>query len=96
MCSRLPGVPGPDRFESLNDPVDVLSVFAGGKVRPLRFRWQGRVVRVRTVSGEWTRREGQTVLRYFAVEGASSGTYELCLDPRGPSWTLTRAWTVGT
>ena len=53
-------------------------------MQPLRFRWQGRVVRVRKVTGEWTRREGQTLLRYFAVEGAPAETYELCYDPRGP------------
>ncbi len=84
-----------DRFESLSDPVDVLTVFVDGKVRPLRFRWQGRVVRVRRVSGEWTRREGQALLRYYAVEAAGAGAYELCFDPRGPRWVLSRAWTGG-
>jgi hypothetical protein len=79
-------------FESLNDTVDVLSVFVDGRVRPLRFRWQGRVVRVRRVTGEWNRREGQSLVRYFAVEGDRSETYELCYDPRGPKWVLSRAW----
>ena len=79
-------------FESLNDSVDVLSVYADGRVRPLRFRWQGRVVRVRRVTGEWNRREGQALVRYFAVEGDRSETYELCYDPRGPKWILSRAW----
>jgi hypothetical protein len=82
-------------FESLNDPVDVLIAFVDGKMQPLRFRWQGRVVRVRKVSGEWVRREGQTLLRYYAVEGRGADTYELCFDPRGPRWLLSRAWTGG-
>ncbi len=93
MCSTLPRVPDSARFESLNDTVDVLTVFVDGKVRPLRFRWQGRVVRVRKVSGEWSRREGQALLRYYAVESASRETFELCFDPRGPRWILSRAWT---
>jgi hypothetical protein len=80
-------------FESLNDPVDVLSVIEEGRMRPLRFRWNGRVIRVRKVSGEWVRREGQTVLRHFSVVGAAGETYELCFDPRGPRWVLSRAWT---
>lgn len=80
-------------FESLNDPVDVLTAFVDGRVRPLRFRWQGRVVHVKKVSGEWSRREGQTMLRYFAVEGAAADTFELCFDPRGPRWILSKAWT---
>jgi hypothetical protein len=95
MCSIFNPVTRPARFESLNDPVDVLTVFVDGKVKPLRFRWQGRVIRVRKVSGEWTRREGQALLRYYAVEGAPAGTYELCFDSRGPGWILSRAWPSG-
>ena len=80
-------------FESLCDPVDVISAFVDGKIQPLRFRWQGSVIRVRRVTGEWSRREGQSVLRYFAIEGEGAETYELCFDPRGPRWILSRAWT---
>lgn len=79
-------------FETLNDPVDVLSAFTDGKVEPLRFRWKGEVVRVKQVTGRWSRREGQALLRYFAVECPGSQTYELCYDPRGPRWILCRAW----
>lgn len=80
-------------FESLNDPVDVLIAFVDGRIRPLRFRWQGRVVRLKRVSGEWSRREGQSVLRYFAVESEADESFELCYDPRTPRWVLSRAWT---
>ncbi len=79
-------------FESLNDPVDVLTAYTEGKLRPLRFRWQGRVIRVRSVTGEWSRREGQSLLRYYAVESDANESYELCYDPRGPKWNLSRAW----
>lgn len=80
-------------FESLNDPVDVLTAFVDGAVKPVRFRWQGRVVRVRAVTGQWSRREGQVVLRHFAVRGAKDDSYELVFDPRSARWTLSRAWT---
>ena len=82
-------------FESLNDPVDVLTAFTGGAIEPLRFRWRGRVIRVKQVTGRWSRREGQALLRYFAVQGATEDSYELCYDPRGPRWTLSRAWSGG-
>lgn len=80
-------------FESLSDQVDVLTAYVDGRVEPLRFRWKGRVIRVRKVTGRWSRREGQTVLRYFAVEAREGSTYELCYDPRGSRWLLSRAWT---
>jgi hypothetical protein len=79
-------------FESLNDPVDVLTAFVGGQLQPLRFRWQGKVYRVRKVTGRWGRREGQTQLQYFSVETARGETYELCFDHRAPRWILSRAW----
>ena len=79
-------------FETLNEPVDVLTAFLDGRIRPLRFRWKGRVVRVRRVTGEWARREGAARLSYFSVEGPGAETYELCYDPRGPRWTLCKAW----
>jgi hypothetical protein len=83
-------------FESLNDPVDVLSAFVEGRIEPIRFRWQGRIVRVTRVTGRWTRREGQSRLQYFALEDSSQGTYELFYDPRGPRWVLSRAWVAGS
>ncbi len=82
-------------FESLNDPVDVLTVFTEGRIEPLRFRWKGRVIRVRRITGRWSRREGQSLLRYFSIEGPGAETYELFYDPRGPRWILSRAWTGG-
>lgn len=82
-------------FESLSDPVDVLTAFVNGQVEPLRFRWKGRVIRVTRVTGRWNRREGQARLQYFAIEDATLTSYELCYDPRGPSWILSRAWGAG-
>ena len=38
-------------FETSSDAVDVIIAYEAGRVRPLRFRWQGRVVRVDT--GLW-------------------------------------------
>ena len=34
-------------FETLNDPVDVLTAFTEGKLEPLRFRWRGSVDQIR-------------------------------------------------
>ena len=92
MCTMFDGGAKPMTFESLNDPVDVLTAFVDGRIRPLRFRWRGRVIRVHRVTGEWTRREGRSVLRYFSVESHAADTFELCYDARGPGWILSRAW----
>ncbi|MGH7742756.1 MAG: hypothetical protein ACRENS_12135 [Candidatus Eiseniibacteriota bacterium] len=83
-------------FESLSDPVDVLSSCVDGRVEPLRFRWRGRVIRIARVTGRWQRREGQARLQYFSIEDRSQCSYELCYDPRGPKWILSRAWVDGS
>jgi hypothetical protein len=83
-------------FESLSDPVDVLTAFVNGRMQPLRFRWKGRVVRVCKVTGRWSKREGQAQLQYFAIEDPARSSYELCYDPRGPRWSLSRVWLGGT
>ena len=80
-------------FETVNDPIDVLSACTDGNVEPLRFRWKGRVIRVKKITGRWSRREGQSLLRFFSIQGASEDSYELYYDPRGPRWILSRAWT---
>ena len=80
-------------FESLHDPVDVLTAFVDGRIEPLRFRWRGRVFRVCKITGRWSRRDGQAVLRYFSVVAGGEETYELYYDPRVPRWILSRAWT---
>ncbi len=79
-------------FETLREPVDVLTAFIEGRMKPLRFRWRGRVIPIRRVNGHWTRREGQTLMRCFSVEGPAGESYELSYDPRGPGWMLTRCW----
>lgn len=83
---------GPAMFETLNDAIDVLSVFTASGVEPIRFRWRGRVYRIVKVSGRWHRREGTGLLHHFSVECAGGDSFELCYDPRPPRWTLTRAW----
>jgi hypothetical protein len=79
-------------FESLNEPLDVLTAFVEGRVEPLRFRWGGRIVRVARVTGRWTRREGQTQLQCFSLESTTADSYEISYDPRGPRWNLNRVW----
>jgi hypothetical protein len=81
-------------FETLNDAVDVLVVFTEGRIRPLRFRWKGRVIRIGRVTGEWTRREGANRLSHFSVEAQGTETFELCYDPRGLSWKICKAWST--
>ena len=82
-------------LELVNQPIEVLTVFAEGKLRPLRFKWRNRVVRVRQVTGEWAREEGIGPVRYFAVLAETSDYFELAYDVGRSRWRLCRVWLEG-
>ncbi len=82
-------------LELLNQPIEVLSYFSGGRVKPLRFRWRGRVVRIRRVTGEWARQEGGGRVHYFSVVADGADYFELAYDVEQASWRLCRVWLEG-
>ena len=76
--------------QELNEPVEVLTHFQEGRVRPLRFRWRGRVYRVLRVNGSWSRPRGTDQEHHFAVTADNSDTFELVFDTGQFRWRLTR------
>jgi len=46
-------------IESIHDPIEVITMFGNGKMRPIRFRWKNKIVKVAKVTGDWVRHEGQ-------------------------------------
>ncbi len=79
-------------LEQLNQPIEVLGYFGEGRMRPLRFRWRGRVVRVRRVTGEWSRPEGAGRVHYYSVVADNADYFELAYDVDQSAWRLCRAW----
>ena len=82
-------------LEVINYPIDVLGFFSEGKIRPLRFRWRGGVVRVRRVTGEWIRREGVGRVHYFSLLAENSDYFELAYDIAQNRWRICRVWIEG-
>lgn len=82
-------------LEAVNHPVEVLSLFTDGRLRPLRFRWRGRVFKIRRVSGEWSRREGVGKVHYFSVLAENQDYFELAYDVGQCQWRICRVWMEG-
>lgn len=82
-------------LESINETVDVLTLFAGGQASPLRFRWRNKVVRVAKVTGRWMRHEGEARLYFYSILADSSDYYELFYDARHLKWVLSKVWLAG-
>ena len=70
----------------IQEPIKVLAVFDNG-IRPVKFKWRGRVYQVREITHFWDRRNGQIVLKCFSVSDGAT-LFELSYDPGAVSWTL--------
>ena len=44
--------------EQIDQPIDVIVVFQKGRMLPVRFRWNGRVIKIDGVTGRWNTKEG--------------------------------------
>jgi hypothetical protein len=92
-------LPSPDSgyfmIESIHDPIEVIAVFSGGVMKPVRFRWKNKTVKVARVTGDWIRHEGQNKIHYFALLADNQDYYEVRYDTRETTWQLTRVWMEG-
>ncbi len=54
-------------LEKLNDKIEVLTRFAGDKVEPLFFKWDGRTYKIEKVNLVYKERVGGDRIYYFSV-----------------------------
>ncbi|MBL7074655.1 hypothetical protein ISS37_05375 [candidate division KSB1 bacterium] len=83
------------RYEYINESVDVISLSQGGKMRPLRFRWNQMVYKVSQISGHWVTNEGASRFYHYAVLCGTDDVFELCFDSVGMNWRITRVCLAG-
>ena len=82
-------------IESIHDPIEVIAIFTGGVMKPVRFRWKNKTVKISKVTGDWVRHEGQNKIHYFALLADNQDYYEVRYDTRETTWQLTRVWMEG-
>ena len=82
-------------IERVNEPIDVLTAFEGGAIRPVKFRWAGRVYTVDRVTFQWITRDGAQQLRHFAVATDGANVYEIVLNNHSMQWTLVKVQMEG-
>lgn len=72
----------------INETINVMAVF-DGNVRPVKFKWKGRVYPVKEITHSWRSRDGGRALVHFSVSDGAS-LYELVYDMAALNWTLGR------
>ena len=72
----------------MSEPIDVISVFKRGAVRPTKFRYAGRTHTVARVLYPWVTREGGYPVHHFSVLTADDNRFTLALDTYRMRWSL--------
>jgi len=83
------------RYEDINEPVDVISLFRDGRIRQLRFRWNQMVYKVSQISGHWVTNEGASRFYHYAVLCGTDDVFELCFNSAVMNWRITRVCLAG-
>jgi hypothetical protein len=79
-------------YQDIEETIDVIALFENGVIKPIRFRWNGRAIRIKRVTGVWQEDVGQTKIRYFAVLDNASNFFQLAYDERNTRWALNKIW----
>jgi hypothetical protein len=79
-------------YQDIEETVDVIALFENGVLKPLRFRWNGRAIRIAQITGTWKADVGQQKIRYFAVLDRASNFFQLAYDERNTAWMLNKIW----
>ncbi|GAB4341004.1 MAG: hypothetical protein Kow0037_27270 [Calditrichia bacterium] len=77
-------------YEELFEPIEVISYFQNGKITPLKFRWNGRIYKIKQVTGHWKENQGYAQQHHFSVQVDGSDCFELLFDSSDFSWQLAR------
>jgi len=78
--------------QEINQPVEVMVVFEKGRMIPVRFRWNGRVIKIAKLTGWWRTNEGKFRIKHFAVIDQNSQFFQLTYKERTAEWFLSKVW----
>ncbi len=71
----------------IDEPVVVEATFYEGRIRPLRFKWNNRIIKIKRVTYHWTQRDGFRMIHFFSV--TDGGTlYSLSYETDTLCWRL--------
>ncbi len=87
-------------YQDIEEQVDVIAIFEAahtggrttGRMRPIKFRWNGRAVKIKKITGTWKSDVGAHKIRYFAVLDSASNFFQLAYDERNTVWVLNKIW----
>ena len=76
--------------EEIFEPIEVITYFDRGTVRPLRFRWKGTVYKISRIYSHWIVSRGRGREHHFSVSADSPDHFELVFNTDDLNWQLAR------
>ncbi|MFZ3065692.1 MAG: hypothetical protein WA277_10480 [Nitrospirota bacterium] len=74
----------------IGENINVIASFGTPyKIKPLKFRWSGRLFEIKEITYQWKSREGRAEIYHFSVSDGK-GLYELTFDTGSLIWRLER------
>lgn len=75
-------------IQNVNDNIDMIAAFKGGRIKPLVFMWRGRRVKDLQIESTWEVRQGEGKRVFFSLLHENETIYQVYLDTRSWRWTL--------
>ncbi len=72
----------------IGETINVIASFGMPyKIRPVRFRWNGKLFDVKEITYSWQTREGQTKIYHFSITDGKT-LYELSFNTTSLLWSI--------
>ncbi|MGD9488398.1 MAG: hypothetical protein AB7W47_10280 [Calditrichaceae bacterium] len=82
-------------FEDIFEPIEVIGYFKEGQMKPLRFKWNGRVYKINQLNGHWVSHQGHNKQYHFSIIADSSDYFELLFEDSSLEWQIARVCLQG-
>jgi hypothetical protein len=82
-------------FEDIFEPIEVITLFKEGHIKPLRFKWNGRVYKINRINGQWASPQGYNKQIHYSLIADSSDYFEIMLDTSNYEWQVARVCLEG-
>ena len=82
-------------YEDIFELIEVYTHFQHGKAIPLRFLWNTRVYKVKTVQSQWSEKIGSGRQIHYSVLTNDSNCFELIFNTEDLSWEVARVYLEG-
>jgi hypothetical protein len=71
----------------LNERIQVLAFFNGGKITPRLFIWNNKKYKIKSITYNWQERQGETTINYFSVD-TGFDLYQISFNNTSLGWRI--------